>query len=240
MQPVKLPQPLVKARLERRYKRFLADVTLEETGETITAHVANPGAMTGLAMPGLTVHLSKSDNPKRKLAYSLELVELETGLVGINTAHPNRIVREALEARAIPEFAAYTSVRPEVRYGENSRIDFLLTEPGLPDCYLEVKNVHLCRNPGRAEFPDAVTARGAKHMGELAKMVEAGHRAATLYLVQRMDCETFSLAGDIDSGYAAAFAHARKSGVEMICYDCDIGKVEITVRRSLPILAGES
>ncbi len=233
---MKLPQPLLRGVLRRRYKRFLADITLD-TGEEITAHCANPGAMTGLDMPGLTVWVSRSDNPRRKLAHSLELVELETGLVGINTAMPNRIVAEALAAGAIPAVAAYGSVRPEVKYGERSRVDFLLTEPGLPDLYLEVKNVHLSRERGMAEFPDAATARGTRHLGDLARMVESGHRAANLYLVQRDDCAAFRLAGDIDPAYTAAFAKARATGVEMLCHACTLTTEEIRLSDPLPIKA---
>lgn len=225
--------PLVSGILLRRYKRFLADVALE-TGETVTAHCANPGAMTGLNMPGLPVWLSKSDDPKRKLAYSLELVELPTGLVGINTAHPNRIVAEALRHKAIPELAAYESVRPEVRYGEKSRVDFLLTGTGLPDCYLEIKNVHLVREAELAEFPDAVTARGARHLADLAAMVAAGHRAVMLYLVQRADCTHFCLAHDIDPAYAAAFATARAAGVEALCYTTTLTPEAIVLAGPLP------
>jgi sugar fermentation stimulation protein A len=231
---MRLPQPLIRATLNRRYKRFLADVTTED-GMRLTVHVANPGAMTGLATPGLPVFLSRSDNRKRKLAHSWELVELPTSLVGVNTAHPNRIVREAWEARAIAPLAAYTAIRPEVAYGESSRIDFLLTGDGRPDGYLEVKNVHLSRAAGLAEFPDAVTARGAKHMRELAAMVKAGHRAVTLFLVQREDCARFSPAADIDPAYAEAFARARAAGVEMLCYDCAVSTEAVTLRRPLPI-----
>lgn len=228
------PSPLVRGMLIRRYKRFLADVTLE-TGEILTAHCANPGAMTGLAMPGLPVWLSKSDDPKRKLAYSLELVELPTGIVGINTAHPNRIVGEALRARAIPELGAYDGIRPEVKYAEKSRVDFLLTAEGLPDCYLEVKNVHLVRAAGLAEFPDSVTTRGARHLADLARMVDEGHRAVMLYLVQRGDCTQFTLAADIDRAYAAAFRDARSAGVEALCYATDITSEAITLGDPLPI-----
>jgi len=228
------PSPLVRGTLIRRYKRFLADVTLE-TGEILTAHCANPGAMTGLAMPGLPVWLSKSDDPKRKLAYSLELVELPTGIVGINTAHPNRIVGEALRAGAIPELAAYDNVRPEVRYAEKSRVDFLLSADGLPDCYLEVKNVHLVRAAGLAEFPDSVTTRGARHLADLARMVAEGHRAAMLYLVQRGDCSQFTLAADIDKAYAKAFGDARAAGVEALCYATNITSEAITLADPLPI-----
>ncbi|HWJ88333.1 MAG TPA: DNA/RNA nuclease SfsA [Pelagibacterium sp.] len=228
------PSPLIRGTLVRRYKRFLADVVLE-TGEEITVHCANPGAMTGLNMPGLPVWLSKSDNPKRKLAFSLELVELPTGSVGINTAHPNRIVASALAARAIPELAAYETVRPEVKYAEKSRVDFLLTGDGLPDCYLEIKNVHLVRAPGLAEFPDSVTARGARHLVDLARMVAEGHRAVMLYLVQRADCTGFALASDIDAAYATAFSSAREAGVEALCYDTVISPQAIRLGRALPI-----
>lgn len=227
------PTPLTRGTLVKRYKRFLADVILED-GTEITAHCANPGGMIGLNMPGLPVWLSKSDDPKRKLAYSLELVELPTGLVGINTAHPNRIVAAALKAGLIGELAEYTTIRPEVRYGEKSRIDFLLTGEGLPDCYLEIKNVHLVREAGLAEFPDAVTARGARHLNELAAMKDKGFRAVMLYLVQRTDCTAFCLAADLDPAYAAAFDAATARGVEALCYATDISLEGITLSAPLP------
>lgn len=230
-----LSQPLIPGTLLRRYKRFLADVRLE-TGEEVTAHCANPGAMMGLNMPGLPVWLSKSDNPKRKLAWNFELVELDIGLVGINTGHPNKIVGEALSQNRIKEVADYKTHRAEVKYGEASRVDFLLTEPNLPDCYLEVKNVHLLRTKGLAEFPDSTTKRGAKHLEELGNMVDAGHRAINLYLVQRTDCKEFSIADDIDPAYNAAFEAARKIGVEILVYDCKISTSEITLSQALPIL----
>lgn len=230
-----LPErPLTRGTLIKRYKRFLADIELEN-GEIITAHCANPGAMTGLKDPGLTAWLSKSDNPKRKLAYSLELVEADGGLVGINTAHPNRIVEEALVARQIPELAAYTSVRREVKYGQNSRIDFLLEEPGLPDCLVEVKNVHFMREPGLAEFPDSVTARGTKHLNELEAEVREGKRAVMLYLVQRGDCHKLAIAADIDPEYAKTLERVVTSGVETLCWDCDIGLEDISLNRPLKI-----
>ncbi len=229
---MRFPSPLIPATLIRRYKRFLADVTLAN-GEEITAHVANPGAMTGLDAPGSRVWLSKSDNPKRKLPYSWELVEVDFGsgaeLVGVNTGHPNALVGEALQAKAIPELADYTSVRREVKYGKNSRIDFLLESDGQPPCYVEIKNVHLMRTPGLAEFPDSVTARGAKHLDELASMVEAGARAVMLYLIQIGSAERFALARDIDRAYGQAFDHARKVGVEALAWKCAISREGIVV-----------
>ena len=158
-------------------------------------------------------------------------------MVGINTAHPNRLVEEALAAGAIVELAGYETVRREVNYGRNSRIDFLLTAAGRPDAYVEIKNVHLSRTPGLAEFPDSPTARGTKHLGELADMAAAGHRAVMFYLIQRRDCSAFRLAGDVDPAYTAAFAKARAAGVEMIAYACRLSPQEIAVAGRIPILA---
>ncbi len=210
--------PLVPARLIRRYKRFLADCELEN-GREVTAHCANPGSMMGLAEPGMKIWLEPNDDPKKKLKYGWRLVDHENGhFTGVDTTVPNRALRAALQAGEIPELAAYGTVRPEVRYGANSRVDFLLTGPGLPDAYVEVKSVTLSREPGLAEFPDSVTARGTKHLGELAAMAAQGHRAILLYLVQRTDCDRFALAADIDPTYAAAFATAQAQGVEhLVC-----------------------
>ncbi|UUV05781.1 DNA/RNA nuclease SfsA [Ruegeria sp. YS9] len=210
--------PLVPARLIRRYKRFLADCRLED-GSEVTAHCANPGSMMGLAEPGEKIWLEPNDDPKKKLKFGWRLVDHENGhFTGVDTSVPNRALRTALEAGEIPELAAYDTVRPEVKYGDNSRIDFLLTGPGLPDAYVEVKSVTLSRQPGLAEFPDSVTARGTKHLGELAAMAAQGHRAIMLYLVQRTDCDRFALAADIDPAYAAAFEAAQAQGVERLVY----------------------
>ena len=215
-----LPTPLLRGTLIQRYKRFLVDIRLD-SGEEITAHCANPGSMWGLKDPGVTVWVSRSDDPKRKLAHSWEVVEIDGGiLAGINTNRPNKLVAEALAADAIPELTGY-SVKPEVKYRENSRIDFLLTAEGRADCYLEVKNVHMMREPGLAEFPDCVTKRGAKHMDDLAATKAEGHRAVVLFVVQMTGCERFRPAADIDPGYGAAFERARAAGVENLCYACD-------------------
>ncbi len=230
---MRFPDPLIKGRLIQRYKRFLCDVALDG-GAAVTAHCPNPGAMLGLDRPGSVVWLSPARNPARKLRYSWELVRVGEALVGINTAHPNGLVAEAVERGRIPELAGYEAARREVPYGRNSRIDLLLEGGGRAPCYVEVKNVHLKRN-GLAEFPDSVTARGAKHLREMTDMVAAGHRAVMVYLVQRDDCAGFALADDIDPAYAAAFARARSRGVEAICYCCKLSTEAITLDAALPL-----
>lgn len=230
---MRFDEVLVPATLVRRYKRFLADVELEN-GEIVTAHCANSGSMMGLAVPGSRVWLSPNRNPKAKLAWRWELEECEGGLVGINTSHPNRIVEDAIRAGQIAELTGYESLRREVPYGRNSRIDVLLEgEKGL--CFVEVKNVTL-RRGGKAEFPDAVTARGAKHLEEMMDQVALGHRAVMLYLIQRGDCETFSVAADIDPAYAAALVRAKAAGVEAYAYACSMSTEEISIRCPVPIV----
>src|SRR6266852_2316657 len=236
---MQFPSPLIPAILIRRYKRFLADVVLPSGEETIV-HVANPGAMTGLAAPGSRVLLSKSANAARKLPLSWELVEVDLGsgreLVGINTANPNSLVAEVLQRDIIPELRAYRSVRREVRYGRNCRVDFLLEAEGRAPCYLEVKNVHLMRQAGFAQFPDCVTARGAKHLDELAGMTAAGARAILLFVIQIGSAEKFSLARDIDPGYAVAFDRARARGVEALAWRCELSEHAIAIEAPVPIL----
>lgn len=227
--------PLVPARLIRRYKRFLADIQLAD-GREVTAHCANPGSMMGLAEPGMKIWVEPNDDPKKKLKYGWRLVDHENGhYTGVDTAVPNRALKAALIAGKVPEFAEYSTVLPEQKYGEKSRIDFLLRQDGLQDAYVEVKSVTLSRQAGLAEFPDSVTARGTKHLGELAAMVGQGHRAVMFYLVQRTDCERMTLAGDIDPAYAAAFEAARTAGIEVLCYDTKISPDWIELGSPLPI-----
>ena len=228
--------PLVPATLIRRYKRFLADARLED-GTEVTAHCANPGSMMGLAEPESRIWLEPNDDPKKKLKYGWRLVDHENGhFTGVDTSVPNRALKAALLARAIPELADYPLVRPEVKYGEKSRIDFLLSAEGKPDLYVEVKSVTLSRRPGLAEFPDSVTARGAKHLAELQTMIAQGHRAMMFYLVQRTDAQTVTLADDIDPTYATAFDAARAAGVEVIAYSCTISPNGIDIGAPLPFI----
>ena len=230
---------LKRGRLVQRYKRFFADVVLDD-GTEVTAHCPNPGAMLGLNTPGLPAWISRSDDPKRKLAHTLELVEADGGLVGINTMHPNRLAAEALREGWVPELAGYEQVRPEVKYGSASRVDFLLTGEGRPPCYLEIKNVHLSRGAGLAEFPDCIAARSLKHLHELGREVEAGNRAVMLFVIQRMDCAAFDAAHDIDPAYARGLADAAARGVEILAYGCDIDLQSIRLARPIPWRGGSS
>ena len=231
---MRFPQPLRRGRLLRRYKRFLADVVLEGGAEETVVHVPNPGAMLGLDAPGSTAWLSRSDKPGRKLPWTLELVEADGAPVGVNTLTPNTLTAEALAAGAIPELAGYASVRREARYGEASRIDFLLEHPGRPPCWLEVKNCHLMRTPGLAEFPDCRAARSEKHLRELEAMAARGDRAVQLFVVQRTDCHRFTACRDLDPSYAAALDHAGRHGVEVLCYACAVSPAEVRIAHRIP------
>ena len=233
------PAPLVRGALVRRYKRFLADVDLDPGGRVV-AHCPNPGSMAGLAEPGAEVWLSPAASPKRKLRWTWELVrDADTGsLVGINTGRANAVVEEALPTGRVEPSLARPSIRREVRYGAGSRVDFLLTGDDGRRCFLEVKSVTLRRSaaaPHIGEFPDAVTARGARHLRELAAVRAGGDRSVLLYLVQRGDCEAVRLAADIDPAYAAAAGAAQAAGVEFHAVDCRVTPEEIAVRRPLPV-----
>jgi sugar fermentation stimulation protein A len=223
------PAPLVPGRLVRRYKRFLADVALSD-GTTVTAHCANTGSMLGCDRPGSPVLLSEAQNPARKLRYTWELVRVGPTWVGINTARANGLVAEAVTEGRIPELSGHTGLRREVPYGRNSRVDLLLTG-GPGPTYVEVKNTTLAEGD-TARFPDAVTERGRKHMGELARMVRAGNRAAVVFLVHRDDARRFCPADDIDPAYGKALRRAAHAGVMVLPYGATAGPegVRITGR----------
>lgn len=225
--------PLISGHLVRRYKRFLADVRLD-TGETVTAHCPNSGSMKGCAVPGCPVWLSVSDNPRRKLRYTWELIKTPASMIGINTQVPNRLVKTAIETGQIPELAGYGTVRPEVTVCKGTRLDLVLEEPGRRNCYVEIKNCTLVED-ATAMFPDAVTLRGQKHLDELKSLVKTGHRAVIFFLIQRMDAQRFAPAAGIDPAYARKLVRAGEHGVEIITRDVVIDPARIRVHRSLPV-----
>jgi sugar fermentation stimulation protein A len=224
---------LIPGYLIKRYKRFLADVRLD-TGETVTAHCPNSGSMKGCAVPGCPVWLSVSDNPRRKLLYTWELIRTPASMIGINTLVPNRLVKTAIETGRIPELAGYGPVRSEVTVRKGTRLDLALEAPGRRNCYVEIKNCSLVED-GTALFPDAVTQRGQKHLDELRHLVAAGHRGVIFYLIQRMDARRFSPAAEIDPAYARKLVQARDHGVEIITRDVVIDLDQIRIHRALPV-----
>ena len=220
--------PLTPATLISRYKRFLFDAILED-GTAITGSCPNTGSMRGLTAPGSRIWLSEHDSPTRKYRHMLEMVEADGTTVGINTGMPNRLAEEAILNGRIPELAGYSTIRREQKYGRNSRIDFLLSEPSRPDAYVEVKNVHFMREQGLAEFPDTATKRGAKHLEELGDAAEAGYRSVMLYLIQRDDCDRMRICDDLDPVYALAFQRAMARGVEAYAVKCTVSPAQISV-----------
>ena len=231
---MRFPAPLVEGTLIRRYKRFLADVTLPD-GAEVVAHCPNPGRMTSCAYPGGKVLLSPAMNPKRKLKWTWEIAYAGETAILVNTSRPNGVVGEALAAKQVPGLEAYTSIKPEVKYGEKSRIDFLLTGEGLPNAYVEVKSVSLLVEPGLAAFPDAVTARGRKHLEELMAMKTAGHRAVMVFLLSRGDADRIRPADEIDPAYGKTLRVAVAAGVELIGLRGVITPDSMTVSGTVPI-----
>jgi sugar fermentation stimulation protein A len=233
------PAPLLRGTLIQRYKRFLADVQLGD-GSVVTATCPNTGSLLGLTSPGSTVWLSESATPTRKYRHIWELVEADLGrgvvLVGINTGHPNKLVAEAIAAGRVHRLKRYPDLKREQKYGRNSRIDILLHDPKRGYCYVEVKNVHLSRRHGLAEFPDSITERGAKHLVEMTDMVNAGCRAVMVFLVQRGDVSKLSLARDIDARYGQAFDRAVTAGVEAIALRCHVSQQAIEIEKNIPIV----
>ena len=225
---MKFQKKLIKAKFLKRYKRFFSEHVLEDN-TTVIAHCPNPGAMTGIAIAGVTSWLSIQENPKRKLKWTWELVNINNNLIGINTHNPNNIVAEAIKDNKIKEVLGYKTLSREAKYGQNSKIDILLEYENKEDCYLEVKNVHLSRYKEIAEFPDSVTERGKKHLIELSNVVLSGKRAILLFLIQRNDTKLFKIAKDIDPKYFVEFEKALSVGLEVICLSCNITPEEINI-----------
>ena len=235
---MKFHAPLIKGQLIKRYKRFMADVTLAN-GDVVTAHCANSGSMISVDEPGAEVWLSPAKNPDRKLKFTWEMIRIKRSLVGINTQHPNTLVAEAIVAGKVPSLTGFDNLRREVKYGNNSRIDVLLEMADGRNCYVEVKNVTMRRDLSKGapvEFPDGITARGAKHLAELSDMVKEGHRAVMFYLLQRGDADSMAIARDIDPTYGEALDKARKSGVEVVAFKCKLTQKEIKVAKPVEFL----
>jgi sugar fermentation stimulation protein A len=225
--------PLIRGVLIKRYKRFLADIRLSN-GKIITAHCTNSGRMDTCNQPGRPAYVSRATNPKRKLKYTWELIDMPTSLVGVNTLVPNRLVAHAISAGQVKELSGYAHLKREVKVGDRSRLDICLSGDQGKDCYVEVKNCTLVEKD-RACFPDAVTTRGLKHLNELQDLVSAGHRGVMFYLIQRMDARVFSPADHIDPDYGKGLRRAIKNGVEVLIYDVRIDLEGIYLNRPIPI-----
>ena len=224
--------PLIEGTLLKRYKRFLADIELED-GRIVTAHCPNSGSMKTCSQPGAKVWISKSDNPKRKLKYSWELIDTGDSLVGINTLTPNRLVKKCVENGIIKELGGYETVKPEVKTGEGTRLDLMLEKSSGQRCYIEIKNCTLVENR-IAMFPDALTDRGRKHLEALAELSRQGHRTVIFFIIQRMDADLFSPAAHIDPGYARTLAETMECGVELMIRDTRIDTEKVMLNRPVP------
>jgi len=229
------PVEFISGRLIKRYKRFFADVKLD-SGEVVTAHCPNTGSMMGLLTEGNIVYLSETDNEKRKLKYTLEIIKVQDACVGVNTHKANRIVEEGIVEKKISTLGKKYDFRREVKYGKNSRIDFLITNKKGEEIYLEVKNVTLSKRKGMAEFPDAVTERGSKHLLELIDVVKKKRRAIMLFLVQRDDCKKFRIAEEIDTTYKKNIINAKQAGVEILCYSCSFVRNNIELDKKIKFI----
>jgi len=227
---MKFKERLLQGTLVKRYKRFFADIKYKN--KIITAHCPNSGSMMGLLDKDNKAWFSLSDNPNRKLKYTLEIIEVEKKMVGINTLLTNKIVLEALNCKKINSLIKFNDIKTEVKFSNNTRFDFLLLN-NKEKCFLEVKNVTLVRGKKMAEFPDAITSRGTKHLNELCNAKKKGYQSYILYLIQREDCDSFKIAKDIDKKYKIAFDKALKSGVKILCYDCKLSNEEIKLNNQI-------
>jgi sugar fermentation stimulation protein A len=230
---MKFKNKLITSKFIKRYKRFFVDV--ENNGKTLITHCANSGSMLGLLAKNNKSWISATDNPKRKLKYTLEIINDGKSNVGVNTHYANNIIEDAIINKQIKELNKYDEFKREVKFGLNSRFDFLLTNKN-QKAFLEVKSVTLSREVGIAEFPDAVTTRGLKHLDELIKAKNEGYNSFLIFLVQREDCDNFRIAKDIDPKYFQGFLNAKKNGVKFICYSCNVNEKEINIKKSIKIL----
>ena len=227
---MKFKEKLLQGTLIKRYKRFFIDLKYQK--KTITAHCPNSGSMLSLLEKGNKVWFSKSDNVKRKLKYTLEIIEVNKKLVGVNTYSSNKIVLESLRQKEIKDLAKYNNIKAEVKFSQNTRFDFLISN-SKEKCFLEVKNVTLVREKEIAEFPDSITSRGTKHLRELISAKKKGYNSYLIYLIQREDCKSFKIARDIDEEYKNTYVKALKNGVKILCYDCKLSTEEIRINNQI-------
>ena len=230
---MKFKDKLLQGTFVKRYKRFFVDINFRN--KIITAHCPNTGSMMGLLNEGNKTWFSESNNPKRKLKYSLEIIEVEKNLVGINTLLTNKLVFEALNLKKIKNLIKFDNIKTEVKFSNSTKFDFLISNSE-EKCFLEVKNVTLLRNKKIAEFPDAITSRGVKHLVELINAKKKGFQSYILYLIQRQDCKAFKIAGDIDINYKITFDKAIKAGVKILCYDCKINDEEVKLNNKVKLI----
>ena len=230
---MKFKDRLLQGTLIKRYKRFFVDINYRD--KIITAHCPNTGSMMGLLNKGNKIWFSESNNPKRKLKYSLEIIEVGKNLVGINTLLTNKLVFEALNLKKIKNLIKFDNIKTEVKFSNSTKFDFLISNSE-EKCFLEVKNVTLLRNKKIAEFPDAITSRGTKHLVELINAKKKGFQSCMLYLIQRQDCKAFKIAEDIDINYKNAFNEAIKAGVKILCYDCKINNEEVKLNNQIKLI----
>ena len=230
---MKFKDRLLQGTFIKRYKRFFVDINYRD--KIITAHCPNTGSMMGLLKKGNKTWFSESNNPKRKLKYSLEIIEVEKNLVGINTLLTNKLVFEALNLKKIKNLIKFDNIKTEVKFSNSTKFDFLISN-NEEKCFLEVKNVTLLRNKKIAEFPDAITSRGTKHLVELINAKKKGFQSCILYLIQRQDCKAFKIAKDIDINYKIAFDKAIKAGVKILCYDCKINDEEVKLNNQIELV----
>jgi len=229
---MKFKERLLQGTLKKRYKRFFVDI--KYNNRIITAHCPNSGSMMGLMDEGNNVWFSKADNPSRKLKYTLEIIEVEKNLVGINTFLSNKIALEALKNKQIKNLIKFNNIKTEVKFSDHTRFDFLISNK-IEKCFLEIKNVTLVRKKKIAEFPDSITSRGTKHLNELCAAKKKGFQSYILFLIQREDCNSFKIAEDIDKKYKIAFDQALKSGVQILCYDCKLSNEEIKLNNKIKL-----